>query len=543
MSTAVQDAHRFEDLLNIDNDGSYVFRQIFSDQGWRARRRSKKTFKLLKKIDVALRAVLRDGEQVFFLTHGTASPSFVEWYFLGVVLYYMNRRAIVLTNQRVLLLQIDSRWRPRHFRSQIRWECVAQLRTTALGNMKVTFHSGGSMMFTGVPRADRKWLANVMNDVIQKLDATDQTEVEQLCPRCFEQVDGRPVACPHCAVAFKSAKTARLLSLIFPGAGDLYLGHRGFALLEMFVAVVLWFAIIGIAMDPAVDLVEALLIGFVMVLFVHGPDALTTYYIGKKGLAPEHGGSNRWRFAAAAAVPVISLITVLVAVPMKLRLRPEPTTVAGERLSDHQLRALRNAGYVGPAETVRYFYSDGPASVLQDGNLFTDDRIVSYAMLIDSTFHESARFDEVVDLHVQPADPGESTSSIYVVKNTGAVFYLIVSTLGGGDSLFADALFDRWRAVRAASPEGGIWFDGGDGSAMADGIIVRGLEPGDSREGVEDWWLQVWMGEPGTDWQLIERTAVSDRDRMFDVVTIERASGDQVQLFFEVTGDTVDSRH
>ena len=77
MSTAVQDAQRFQDLLNIDTDESYLFGRIFSDQGWRACRRSKKTFKLLKKIDVAVRGMLREGEQVFLVTHGAVSLSFL----------------------------------------------------------------------------------------------------------------------------------------------------------------------------------------------------------------------------------------------------------------------------------------------------------------------------------------------------------------------------------------------------------------------------------------------------------------------------------
>jgi len=538
MSTAVQDARRFEDLLGVDGDQSYVFHQIFSDQGWRARRRSKKAFKLLKKIDVALRAVLRDGEQVFFVTHGTASPSFLEWYFLGAALYYMNRRAIVLTNQRILLLQIDSRWRPRHFRSQIRWECVAQLRTTAFGNTKIKFHSGGSVMFTGVPRADRKQLASTINDVIGKLETTDRAELEQLCPRCFEQVGGRPAACPHCNVSFKSAKTAGLLSLVFPGAGDFYLGHRGFAVLEVFGGLAFWAVVVGLAMDPTMGLVGALSFAFFVVFVVHGVDALTTLHIATKGISPEEGLSKPWRFAVAAAVPIVSLLAVIVAVPSQMRLRPESITVAGENLSADHLQALRNAGYVSPTETVRYFYSDGPTSVLEDGNLFTDERIVSYAQLVNETFHESARFDEVVDLQVLPAGPGESTSSIYVVKDNGAVFYLLVATLGGGDSLFANALFERWRAVRSALPDGGIWFDGGDGSSLADGIVVRGLEPDHTREGIEIWWLQIWMGEQGSDWELIERTEVSDQDRMFDVVTIELAGGDQQQVVFDVTGGT-----
>lgn len=48
-----------------------------------------------------------------------------------------------------------------------------------------------------------------------------------------EEFNKRHHSCPSCEAGFKSANTATLLSLAFPGIGDFYLGHLRFALMEM----------------------------------------------------------------------------------------------------------------------------------------------------------------------------------------------------------------------------------------------------------------------------------------------------------------------
>lgn len=62
---------------------------------------------------------------------------------------------------------------------------------------------------------------------------------------------GRPAACPSCRGAIKSARKAGLLSLLFPGLGDLHLG--------------------------------LLLPAAFLVLFIHVPDALAVGSSGSRG--------------------------------------------------------------------------------------------------------------------------------------------------------------------------------------------------------------------------------------------------------------------
>lgn len=530
MDNAVQRARGYEDLLKVGEDGPYVFSQMFDTEGWRARSRAKRRFKLLRRIDPALRPMLRDGERVFFVSRGVAHPSVLEWYFLGAALYYMNQRAIVLTNQRILLLQIDWRMRPKAMRNQIDYASIAGFKNTVLGNTRISFHSGGHVLLTGLPRADRKWLARTFDRMLGKLDAAPaRTELEHLCPQCFWPVREQSASCPACARPFKSPRRAALLSLVFPGAGDLYLGHNAFAYLELLGATGIWLGAAALGFDPSVGVLEGIVLVCFIVVFAHGFDAFTTHRIAKKGLIADSTDPQRWRFGAAAVIPLLALGSIALAAPSKLRLAPLPAVVSGDEMPVPHLEALRQAGYLEPGESVRYFYSAGATSVLQDGSLFTDDRVVSYQKDLDVDWHESARLDDVMDLHVELGVPGD-LSWITVVRHDGVGFDLIVSTEGGGDRVFIDALTDRWRAARAGRPGG--WFDGGAGASTDEAIVLRGVEDRTRVDSLELLWLGLWRGAEGTDWRLVERSRMSADSLDFDLWTLENAGGEQERIVF-----------
>lgn len=536
METAVENARSFTELLNVGDEGPYSFSRMFSSEGWSARRRSKRAFKLLKKIDEPLRAMLREGESVSFLTSGVVQPSFLEWYFLGWALYYMQRRAVVVTNQRILLIQIDSRGRPKEARNQISYNAIAEFRKTGLGNIKFKFRNGGTAQLAGVPGPDRKWLAKVFDQGFQAFEAAAaQSAVENLCPHCYAPVQASLEACPACGGAFKSRKMAARLSLVFPGAGDVYLGHKAFGAMEVLMASFFWLAVVALAFDPTFGFGELLIGIAVMVVFMHGADAFATGHIARKGVLPASGRTERWRFGVAAILPVLGISTVLLAAPGKAKLRPQAVAVAGDQLPAEHLDALRSAGHVGETEVVRYFYSNGPSTVLQDGNLFTDDRIVSYVTDMDSTWISSARLDDVVDLDVQLSGPDAALSSIYVVQTDASAFYLIVASEGGGDVDFADALVELWREVRSAG--NGVWFDGGSGESVEDAVVLRGLTASDRSDiaGLEKWWLRAWFGTEGVDWTIASRSVAADGPDEQSVVTVQHTAGGRQQVYFRTS--------
>ena len=279
-------------------------------------------------------------------------------------------------------------------------------------------------------------------------------------------------------------------------------------------------------------MLESVILLVFIVVVMHGIDALTTYRIGKKGLLPATGPPGWMRYAAASFVPLVGVGAIALSVPTKARLRPEPVVVAGDRLSPHHYAALVEAAYLEPGETVHYYYSGGASSVLQDGNLFTDDRIVSYEDNYDAASHASARFDEVVDMQVELGLPGQPLSNVYVLRDDGLGFYLMVSTEGGGDREFIEAMTERWRLVRASMSGG--WFEGGSGASADEAVIVHGAPDPVATDSLQRWWLGAWLGEEGTDWKLLER--LSSTESSLDQLTIEGSDGQRRDFFFRLGG-------
>jgi hypothetical protein len=244
---SIATARRYEDLLTPDAaPGPYEYATLFAAKGWLARGRAKRRFQLLKKLDPKLRAILRPDERVFFVTAGS-TVSVAEHFFVGWAAYYLNRRALVFTTERVLLVQIDTRKNPRELVSQLRYDQIASVKSTWNGICAVKLHRGLQYKFQGVPSAERKFLHQFLADIVKPMPpgSADIVEhLEHLCPKCFTVVPGFPAACPVCHAAFKSPKKAALLSLAFPGLGDFYLGHRGFAVLELLGSAFLWFVLV-----------------------------------------------------------------------------------------------------------------------------------------------------------------------------------------------------------------------------------------------------------------------------------------------------------
>jgi hypothetical protein len=531
-------ARSYTELLEAGEDDVYVFSRIFPTEGRGAKRRAKKLFALLRRIDEPLRAMLRDDERVSLVTTGVVQPSFLEWYLLGWAIYAMQRRAIVVTNRRMILMQVDSRDRPGETRNQIVYRAVTDVSGNWMGNVEVAFRNGSTAQLAGIPRVDRKRLTKLFERGFAVFDAQPaRTGVEDLCPRCYTSVEAAPPACPSCGGAFKSARTARRLSLVFPGAGDLYLGHKAFAVFEIVIALILWAGATLVAFDPTMGVFALpFIVGFLL-LFAHVPDAWTTGRIGRKGLLPSDGGPVGRRYAMAAAVPVVCLLAMASTIPGKLELRPLPAVVVGEQLPKEQLSALRWVGHVERDEAVRYFYSDGLSNILEDGNLFTDDRVVSYVSSFDSIWVSAARFVEVDAIRVVPAsDDGPSgmngpLTSIYVAPSAAPVFFLIVSAADGRDEEFTEALLVRWREARARA--GGTWFDGGGGDAVGDAVLIRGLAATDAEEleRHERRWLEFWLGEEDVDWTATRVTTVDEKGP-YDVVTVTPEDGESWDVVF-----------
>ena len=294
--TTLQSARRYEELLAENVAPSpYDYPTLFQADGWFAKQRAKVRFKLLAKLDPKLQLLLRPDERVYFVSTGMISNMIEQFFAGGMVAYYVNLRALVFTTERVLLIKITAKQKAGELVSELSYASLKAVKATWSGFFELQLTNGKSHRFSRVPKADRKFIRDFLSSVVgtggsEARLAAKSDGLVHLCPHCFTGVPDWPLACGDCGGEIKSAKKAALLSLAFPGLGDLYLGHRTLALMELFGSGFLWFVFVitpltssesEVSPDAGYWVVAAIIIGI-----THAIDAAVTYAFARKGHHP-----------------------------------------------------------------------------------------------------------------------------------------------------------------------------------------------------------------------------------------------------------------
>jgi hypothetical protein len=291
MEAILSSASDPSDLLRIsDADIPYRFDRIFSAKGFGAKRLARNRLKLMKAIEPELETLLAPGEKVQFVSWGT-EYSFVEQYFMGLWALLINRRALVFTERRILIIQINARRKVLDLKMQLRYHAIEKFAARTFGYIGLVLRNQKKFLVTGIPRKDRAAIKALVGERIASTRAeAPGLGIDNLCPNCGTKVLDFPERCKQCPQAFKSANKAGWLSLAFPGLGDLYLGHRGLGVVEIIGGLFAWTLValpflINAYRDPSTWVTAAGVAAAVFV-FVHVSDCWITRRVGYKGIYP-----------------------------------------------------------------------------------------------------------------------------------------------------------------------------------------------------------------------------------------------------------------
>ena len=247
-------------------------------------RQNKFKVKVLKAVSDIVGKILRDGEKVMRIGKGTAYYPAELVLGNGWLTMFYNYYAIVCTNLRILLVNIDHRIRrPTHYLFQIHYEEIKNVKRGLLSSSLIVYRiKGKRRIFVYV----KGYIVKEIRQFIMEKKGSRQTAehpqepLENLCPSCFTPLVKRLISCPHCRVHFKEPKKAFLRSLLLPGLGDMYLGHIFLGLLELLGAVFVWAVIISLVLTGEEG---SLFIALFLLLFYNVVDGLLAYHMGKKG--------------------------------------------------------------------------------------------------------------------------------------------------------------------------------------------------------------------------------------------------------------------
>ena len=280
----------FPELNEMDLD-KYDLGSIFTKdkKGEYKGRKNKAALKILKAVQIPLDKMLEKGEKVTKILWGTAYYPLEIFFGNGYLTRLYNRYAMAATDRRLLFINVDYRLKKTtHYFFQLPFQNIKKIRRGLFGT-SLTFYKikGRRRHFSGV----RSWFSKDFKEYvsgqikIQPEGKPKEVQPEELCPACFAPLEKGLLRCTHCWAGFKSPRKALIKSLLLPGLGDFYLGHRFLGVLEMTGSAFVWLFAVTLLLTR---IPSNMVISAVLLVWVNVSDGLFTYYMAKKGYMLDH---------------------------------------------------------------------------------------------------------------------------------------------------------------------------------------------------------------------------------------------------------------
>jgi predicted Zn finger-like uncharacterized protein len=274
----------YPELQGMDSE-KFDFREILSPnkKGGYKNRKNNFRLKILKTVHQVVGKILNEGEKVMRI--GKGSAYYPAEFFLGngylTIMY--NHYAMVCTNQRLLLININGRInRITHYLFQMPYQEIKKAKMGSFGSFILYPVKGKRRIFMSMKRYFAKELKQIITDArtLTKEAADPSESRHNLCPSCFVPLSKGLDSCSQCMAHFKEPRKAFFRSLLLPGLGDIYLGHRGLGLLEMLGSAIVWLVVLAFLFSGEQGVV---LPAVFLLLFYNGLDGLLTYHMANKG--------------------------------------------------------------------------------------------------------------------------------------------------------------------------------------------------------------------------------------------------------------------
>jgi hypothetical protein len=211
----------------------------------------------------------------------------------------INQTVFVLTNVRLLMIRTNSDGKPKQTAWMIYYSQIETLKGGWTGMLSLKLRDAKHLQFSGFSKIDRQTMPEVFENALEayrsrNFDPRVTQSMENLCGFCHTRVPKGEFECRRCGAEFWRPMPVAIRTLIFPSWGDIVLKHYLVAAAELVGYLFTWAVVIALVVagiqhrDP-VALVGMLILGFIMLVFFHGIDAMVTYFVAKKGLHPKVG--------------------------------------------------------------------------------------------------------------------------------------------------------------------------------------------------------------------------------------------------------------
>jgi hypothetical protein len=201
-----------------------------NDKGEEKKSIRKRAEKAIDKLQGILQKVIGPDEAVLFVARCQSPVSAFEQLTMGWYVYYVSQTVLVFTNRRLLQFQVkrDGSWK-RGLRS-LQWGDVEQGQVKGWLNRTLEFkhRTGKKETYWRLGGGDARKIKVLLESVFSAgaRESTAAQGMVSLCPNCLNPLTPGVYKCNACALVFKDERTMVRRSLLIPGGGYYYAGHR-----------------------------------------------------------------------------------------------------------------------------------------------------------------------------------------------------------------------------------------------------------------------------------------------------------------------------
>lgn len=159
------------------------------------------------------------------------------------------------------------------------------------------------------------------------------------------------------------------------------------------------------------------------------------------GRAGTHKLPVNWRNVMLVSLVLVGL--AIGALSVISTMGPSNHVVAGEDISQDDLQLLIESGIVDPQENILLFCSGGLLSLIEEGTVMTDQRIISYEMIDGRILVASASFEKIHHVSIMPRPDDLRDMRLKITRHDGTEFFVNLSSKNEGYERFFRELANR----------------------------------------------------------------------------------------------------
>lgn len=149
-----------------------------------------------------------------------------------------------------------------------------------------------------------------------------------------------------------------------------------------------------------------------------------------------------WSLGGVAATTILILCASTIL--MEAGVVPSYEVEDARSMPARQIAQLQEHGVLEAMETIDLFYSAGITDIMEDRNIITNRRVISYWMDEDQELQVIAvPYSEISEVRVESKGDDMKDSILTVTDNAGDSFQLIVTIAGNGDDRFLQNIKQR----------------------------------------------------------------------------------------------------